>query len=203
MSGAAPARSGRDRLRGRRIERVEGSARGDDRSTGPRRSANGSKALGEAGSGLDGPLWRRAGRGHGDLQDVVADLDLIPVAEARLAARAQRAAVDDDRVLRAGVRDEVAAGLEGDRGVRARDEPLGIGSTSVLVSPRPMVPPASSKRAASSRSSGRPLKRDRADRQHSAYLSGTKSESGVERFLLRLGRSRPSSICCTSATSEG
>ena len=34
----------------------------------------------------------------------------------------------------------------------------GSESTSVLVSPRPMVPPASSKRAVSSRSSGRPLK---------------------------------------------
>src|SRR5215813_9030221 len=34
----------------------------------------------------------------------------------------------------------------------------GSESTRVLISPRPMVPPASSKRANSSRSSGRPLK---------------------------------------------
>src|SRR5213594_4417266 len=58
----------------------------------------------------------------------------------------------------------------------------GSASTSVLVSPRPMVPPASSKRAANSRSSGRPLKETARIVSIAALPFRTKSESGVERF---------------------
>src|SRR5262249_12381734 len=58
-----------------------------------------------------------------------------------LAARAQRPPVDDDRVLRARVRDEVAAGLERDRRVRARDESLGIGEHQRVDLASPDGPP--------------------------------------------------------------
>src|SRR5215470_14458462 len=61
----------------------------------------------------------------------------------------------------------------------------GSESTSVLISPRPMVPPASSKRANSSRSSGRPLK-DTARIVSIApklpYLSGTNQKTAQSDF---------------------
>src|SRR5215470_7137170 len=61
----------------------------------------------------------------------------------------------------------------------------GSESTSVLISPRPMVPPASSKRANSSRSSGRPLK-DTARIVSIApklpYLSGTNQRTAQSDF---------------------
>src|SRR5213593_544631 len=112
-----------------------------------------------------------AARAHGHLEDVVANLDLIPIPEPRLAARAQRPPVDDDRILRAGVGDEVAAGLEGDRGVRARDEPLGIGEDQRVDLPSPDVPPGFLEADQQLPVQWPPLEGDRANRQHSAYLS--------------------------------
>src|SRR5215467_140573 len=61
----------------------------------------------------------------------------------------------------------------------------GSESTSVLISPRPMVPPASSKRADSSRSSGRPLTEiarivSRAPKR--SYLSGTNQRTAQSDF---------------------
>src|SRR5215470_17682246 len=61
----------------------------------------------------------------------------------------------------------------------------GSESTSVLISPRPMVPPASSKRAASSRSSARPLKetaRIVSIAPNLAYLSGTNQRTAQGDF---------------------
>src|SRR5215510_10450284 len=61
----------------------------------------------------------------------------------------------------------------------------GSESTSVLISPRPMVPPASSKRADSSRSSGRPLKeiaRIVSIAPKLSYLSGTNQRPAQSDF---------------------
>src|SRR5262249_5485206 len=61
----------------------------------------------------------------------------------------------------------------------------GSESTSVLISPRPMVPPASSKRANSSRSSGRPLKetaRIVSIAPNVSYLSGANQRTAQSDF---------------------
>src|SRR5262252_1381646 len=61
----------------------------------------------------------------------------------------------------------------------------GSESTSVLISPRPMVPPASSKRADNSRSSGRPLKetaRIVSIALNLSYLSGTNQSTAQSDF---------------------
>src|SRR5262245_34805482 len=69
----------------------------------------------------------------------------------------------------------------------------GSASTSVLVSPRPMVPPAPSKRAVTSRSSGRPLKETARIVSIMSCLSGTIRERR-RGILLRFGRSRPLNV---------
>src|SRR5262249_44209322 len=125
---------------------------------------------------------RRGLRDHGHLQQIVADLDLIAVAEPRLAARAERPSVHDDGVLRTGVRDDVAAGLEGDRGVRARDEAFGVGEHQRVALASPDGAPGALEAGRDLAVEWPPLEGDRADRQHNLLPFRNKSESGVEGF---------------------